>query len=104
VGAAVSGRIYLGVDPFFYFEHLRNEAGMPDLFSDWFVRRILLETTPWTESTDARGRRVLARDAGRESFTEVAATDVRNHDGGHGHYILECEPSHGASGREVSHP
>jgi hypothetical protein len=26
---------------------LKDEPGMPDLFREWTVRRILLETTPW---------------------------------------------------------
>ena len=51
----------------------------------------LLETTPWQESYDAQGRKIISRDATRESFAEVPATDAWNHDGGHGHYVLECE-------------
>lgn len=90
-GASVSGRVYIGVDPFFYFERLKSEKGMPNLFRQWFIRRILLETTPWKESTDAHGRKVLTRDSARESFAEVPATDAWNHDGGHGHYVFECE-------------
>lgn len=90
-GTLVSGRFYLGVDPFFYFERLKNERGIPDLFRNWFIRRILLETTPWKEETDPHGRKLITRDSTRESFVEVRATDAWNHDGGHGHYIFECE-------------
>lgn len=90
-GMSVGGRVYLGVDPFFYFERLKNEKGIPNLFRQWFLRRILLETTPWKESTDAHGLKVLTRDTARESFVEVPATDAWNHDGGSGHYVFECE-------------
>jgi hypothetical protein len=91
IGTSIRGRIYVRVDPFFYFESLKFEDGMPNLFRQWFVRRILLETTPWRTATDAEGRKVLSRDATRESFVDVPATDAWNHDGGHGHYLLECE-------------
>jgi hypothetical protein len=91
VGTWVSGRIYVGVDPFFYFERLKNEIGMPNIFRQWFVRRILRETTPWRETTNAQGTKILSRDATRESFVEVPATDAWHHDGGHADYLLECE-------------
>ena len=91
VGTSVSGRISLGIDPFFYFETLKSQKGMPNLFRQWFVHRILLETTPWREETDATGRKVLSRDNTQESFIEVAATNAWSHDGGHAQYILECE-------------
>lgn len=91
VGVPVRGRIHLGVDPFHYFERLRHEKGMPNLLRRWLVRHILLETTPWTEATDALGQTTCARDASRESFVEVSATDAWNHDGGSGHYVLDCE-------------
>lgn len=90
-GTSDSGRFYLGVDPFFYFERLKKERGMPNLFRQWFIRRILLETTPWKENMDPHGLKVTTRDSTRESFIEVTATDAWNHDNGHGHYIFECE-------------
>jgi hypothetical protein len=93
VGASVVGRVYIGVDPFFYFERLKDEPGMPDLFRWWVIRRIQLETTPWKESTDDQGRKVRRRDETRESYVDVPATEAWNHDGGYGHYVLECELS-----------
>lgn len=90
-GTSVRGRFYLGVDPFFYFERLKNEKGIPNLFRQWFVRRIMLETTPWREETDPHGRKVFTRDFTRESFIDVSSTDAWNHDSGRGYYILECE-------------
>lgn len=93
VGAAVHGRVYIGVDPFFYFEHSKNEAGVPNLSRQWLIRRILLETTPWVETLEDQ-RPVRRRDESRVSYVEVDATDSWNHDGGDGHYILECELLH----------
>ena len=90
-GTSVSGRCYLGVDPFFYFERLKNERGIPNLFRQWLIRRIMLETTPWKEEVDPHGRKLITRDTTRESYVEVPATDAWNHDAGHGHYILESE-------------
>ncbi len=89
--ARVRGHVYVGVDPFFYFESLRSIQGMPDLFRQWFIHRILLETTPWIESVDSQGRKVISRDAKRESFEEVPVTDAWKHDNGNGHYVLQCE-------------
>jgi hypothetical protein len=91
LGDFVRGQFYIGLDPFFYFETLRFEKGMPDLFRRWCIRRIFLETTPWRESTDRHGRKVIARDVMRESFVEVPSTDAWHHDDGRGHYVLECE-------------
>jgi hypothetical protein len=79
------------VDPFFYFERLKNERGIPNLFRQWLIRRIMLETTPWKEEVDPHGRKLITRDTTRESYVEVPATDAWNHDAGHGHYILESE-------------
>jgi hypothetical protein len=90
-GATISGEIYVGIDPFFYLERLKDEPGMPNLFRDWIVRRILLETTPWVESKDSKGRRLLTRAELDPSFVDVRQTDAWNDDHGHGHYVLECE-------------
>jgi hypothetical protein len=87
----VSGRVYLGVDPFLYREELKNEPGMPNLLRKWVVRRIFFETTPWSESTDASGQKVITHADVPRSFVEVQRTDAWSDDGGHAHYILECE-------------
>ena len=90
-GLSISGLVYLGIDPFFYFEELRDEPGMPNLVREWVIRRILLETTPWTELTDPRGRRVLTRADVTPMFAEVSETDAWHDDEGRAHYVLECE-------------
>ncbi|MFN0058058.1 MAG: hypothetical protein ACKVX7_06340 [Planctomycetota bacterium] len=91
LGDPVSGRFYISVDPLLYVDDLKNEKGMPDLYRHWIIRRILLETTPRQDSTDAHGRKITSRDVTRESFAEIPVTDAWHHDGGNGHYVLECE-------------
>jgi hypothetical protein len=90
-GISVSGSIYLGIDPFFYLERLKDEVGMPDLFRQWLVHRIHLETTPWVDSTDASGRTFIQRADSAPTFTECTHTDAWADDSGHAHYVLECE-------------
>lgn len=90
-GVFVTGRVYLGIHPFFYLEELKDEPGMPNLLRDWLVRRIFLETTPWIESTDAGGRKIMTRADIPRSFVEVRRTDAWKDDGGHAHYVLESE-------------
>ena len=63
---------------------------MPNLYRQWFIRRILLETTPWLESVDGTGRTLRSRDDSKVSYVDVNATDAWNHDDGHAHYLLEC--------------
>jgi hypothetical protein len=64
---------------------------MPDLFFDWLVTEIRLETTPWKEVNDSAGRVVRTRDETRTSYVEVPATNAWNDDSGHAHYILHCK-------------
>ena len=40
------GEVYLGVDPFFYFETLAHETDGPALIYDWRIHRIEVETAP----------------------------------------------------------
>lgn len=41
-----AGEIYLGVDPFFYFERLSSERDAPPLIYNWRIHRIEVETAP----------------------------------------------------------
>jgi hypothetical protein len=86
----VKGLIYIGIDPFFYFEYLKDYAEMPDLFRQWLVRRILLETTPWIE-TSKDGRNLIMRAQEPPTFTEVQRTNAWEDDDGMADYILVCE-------------
>lgn len=40
------GTVWLGVDPFFYFERRAREPGAPALIFDWRIARIEVETAP----------------------------------------------------------
>lgn len=91
VGRCVEGEVYLGIDPFFYFEYLHGIEGMSPLTYTWRIETIMRETTPWVEKTDAQGRPYRTRDGSRESFVPVTQTRAWDDDGGHGHYVLGCE-------------
>ena len=89
-GATVAGEIWLGVDPFFYFETLCRNPGIPPLIYRWRIDRIAIETAPFLESRDERGRSVFVRDASRHAREQRRRTDARHDDGGHGDYVLTC--------------
>lgn len=40
IGSFIAGEIYLGIDPFFYFESLFKMIGMPPLIYTWQVNRV----------------------------------------------------------------
>jgi len=90
VGAWVEGEILIGVDPFFYKEYLYQLLKMPDLFNEWVVSRVELNTTPWIQTTES-GRKVFARDPAAEAWAEVEATDAWNDDQGRASYLLHLE-------------
>ena len=91
----MEGEIFFGIDPFMYFERLKNLTGMPDMTYDFRVEQILLETTPWLTRTDEEGRTVIERDEQNESFREVPETDAWRDDDGRAHYVLKCVPTDG---------
>ncbi len=82
----VKGDVYLGVDPFFYFESLKKLPGIPSITYKWRLRSIKLETTPWLQKDKVR-----VRDFTKTLLQNIKKTDAWHDDGGHGHYILECE-------------
>ncbi len=92
-GTCVEGRIYLGIDPFFYFERLCRVDGMPPLSYRWSVEDIQVESTPWVETKAGLGRAVKSRDPHRQSFKRVPKTDAWNDDDGNAHYVLGCRLS-----------
>jgi hypothetical protein len=89
-GSWVEGEIYLGIDPFMYFEGLKNLSGMPSLNYSFRIGQIFLETTPWLTEVDESGRKTMMRDEKNESYREVAETDAWQDDNGNAHYILKC--------------
>lgn len=87
VGQWVKGEIWLGVDPFFYKERLHRMPRMPNLFLEWVVARIQLETTPRIEEISGT-RRLLVRDSEHEKWIDRAETDAWADDGGLAEYLL----------------
>jgi hypothetical protein len=91
-GQNLSGRIYLGVDPFFYKESLCDIPGIPGLSYSWTLDDILLETTPWRVTMQEGRRFHERRDDVPRTFRCVRRTDAWNDDNGSGHYVLVCAP------------
>lgn len=74
-GAWVTGRVNLGVDPFFYFRQLALEPAFPALIYTWTVQEILL------------------RQDGEEplpTFTRIEKTDAWGDGSGLASYLLRC--------------
>lgn len=93
VGTWVEGDIFLGIDPFFYTEHLHKLPEMPNLYYDWKVEGISRDDTPWLSAVNERGGVTLSRDAARERWTDVQRTAAWEDDGGRSSYVLRCEGS-----------
>lgn len=91
VGTWIDGEINLGIDPFFFFEDLHKQPGMPAQQYDWRIERILLETTPWLCTKRPEGGTLMERDKSKESFREVERTNAWEDDERRGSYELECE-------------
>jgi hypothetical protein len=89
-GERVSGRIYLGVDPFFYKESLCDIPGIPSLSYSWTLKEILFETTPWRMTLQDGRRFYERRDDVPRTFRAVRRTDAWNDDSGAAHYVLVC--------------
>jgi len=65
---------------------------MPDLFTDWVVSRVWLETTPWVEDASAAQKR-LRRNFEHEAWVDKDATDAWADDEGRGDYLLSLSKS-----------
>ncbi|HOI53830.1 MAG TPA: hypothetical protein PLP01_01140 [Phycisphaerae bacterium] len=89
-GDWVTGRIGLGIDPFFYFERLHALPGMPPLIYSWTIERILLQTAPFVEATTPGIGNVLVRDESKRGYRNIDKTDAWHDDGGNAEYLLEC--------------
>ncbi|MGB7323295.1 MAG: hypothetical protein WBD31_00380 [Rubripirellula sp.] len=90
-GGWIDADIYLGVDPFFYYEELYAIKGMPELRYQFRIRDIELETTPWISTVDSSGRTINTRDETQQTYRPVAETDAWSDDDGNAHYILDVE-------------
>jgi hypothetical protein len=90
-GQWVKGLIWLGVDPFSYKERLHRMPRMPNLFLEWVVVRIQLETTRRIEDISGT-EKLLERDSEHEQWvdrTETNAWGGRRRSSGVSHVTVE---------------
>ncbi len=86
LGTWVTGEIDLGVDPFFYFERLAHQDGVPALIYDWVIEAISIQTAPFIEVEP----RLMARDPTKLAWKPITETQATLDDGGHAQYVLHC--------------
>ena len=97
-GTWLGGEIYIGVDPFFYFERLASQADAPPLIYDWMIEKIEIQTAPFIEIRP----RMMQRDPERLEWREIESTNAWNADGGQAEYILHCQRIDGPARRKLS--
>ena len=90
VGKFVTAEIYLGIDPFFYFERLCKFSGMRPLIYSWKINSIRQQTAPFIETRNPSGQKLLVRDEAKLGYKKLEKTDAWKDDDGHGEYILNC--------------
>jgi hypothetical protein len=88
LGSWVEGEISIGIDPYFYMEHLYKNPGMPDLFYTWRINSILRDDTPWLVQVNEHGGKNYTRDEARIKWASVEYTDAWNDDEGRSTYLL----------------
>jgi hypothetical protein len=74
-GSWIQGEIEIGINHFSYKESLYNDANMPSLLYDWIVSRIERNDTPWLETHNSLGKKVLNRDEHNERWVDIQKTD-----------------------------
>ncbi len=82
-GCWLRGEIFIGIDPFFYFERLAHQPGAPALIYDWKIEKIEVQTSPLIEVRP----RVMARDPNQLGWKEIIETNTR---ADAGEYLLHC--------------
>ena len=90
-GSWLEGEIYVGVDPFFYFERLASLRDAPSLIYDWTIEKIEMQTAPFIQT----GPRTMERDPERLGWTEVGSTNAWKDDNGRAEYLLHCKRTAG---------
>jgi len=88
VGGVVAAEIYLGIDPFFYFERLYRMPKIPALIYTWKINSIGQQTAPFIETSDPSGQKVLVRDEEKRGYKTVTKTNAWKDDDGNGEYVL----------------
>lgn len=90
-GDYITGNVWIGIDPFFYFESGYKNKGIPELIYNWKIRDIKIETAPFIDKTDDAGRVIRIRDENKLNKVSIQKTDAWKDDNGYGDYIFICE-------------
>lgn len=100
LGSWLCGHIYIGVDPFFYFERLASQPNAPPLIYDWTIEKIEMQTAPFVEIHPP----TLQRDPGQLGWREISSTNAWKDDNGRAEYILHCKRTEAPARRTLSRP
>ena len=84
-GHRLAGSIYLGVDPFVWFERYAQREDLPDLFYAWRVHEILQNTVPQEGTAQAPPRQ---RGTEISTFRSIPSANAREDDDGRAEYVL----------------
>jgi hypothetical protein len=90
VGNFVAAEIYVGIDPFFYFERLYKLPKIPALIYSWRINSIGQQTAPFIETRALSGQTILVRDEKKLGYRDIGKTDAWKDDDGHAEYVLTC--------------
>jgi len=90
VGSFVTAEIYLGIDPFFYFERLYTLPKIPALIYSWKISSIGQQTAPFIEIREPSGQKVLIRDEKKLGYKIIGKTDAWKDDDGRAEYVFTC--------------
>jgi hypothetical protein len=82
-GSWLRGKIFIGIDPFFYFERLAHQPSAPALIYDWKIEKIEVQTAPLIEVRP----QVMARDPAQLGWKEIVETNAWQDAG---KYLLHC--------------
>jgi hypothetical protein len=98
LGAWMVGEIYVGIDPFFYFERLGRHPDAPALIYDWEIKKIEMQTAPRIEVQP----RLFKRDPALLGWREIEKTNGWQDDGGCADYVHNCRRLEGPARRTRS--
>jgi hypothetical protein len=89
VGDVVGGRVYIGVDPYWYLEEISARPGVPDLWYTVRVDSIQLESTERSKTMHPSGREVWSREAAIDrQYQDITVTRSSADDDGNAEYLL----------------
>jgi hypothetical protein len=85
-GERVQGRVWIGIDPFPYFERLAALPDAPALIYDWAIDRIDMQTAPFIEVQP----NFQQRDPNKLGWKSIDQTNAWEDDGSYAEYLLHC--------------